>query len=91
MGATADGLLLLSIPSGSCYCGPMICALAPFPTCSHRIPAALSLVFFHDGKPASDQTSIPETAFLPVEHLTVCELCHTTAAANRVEFGFSRT
>ena len=53
----------------ACYCAPMICALAPFPTCSHRTPGRL-------------------VASFAVEHLTVCELRHTTTAANRVEFSF---
>jgi hypothetical protein len=47
----------LSIPSGSCYCRPMICALAPFPTCS---PAAPLLASSHDG---SDPASISKPGF----------------------------
>ena len=37
-GQRQTGYYYLSIPSGSCYCRPMICALAPFPTCSYRTP-----------------------------------------------------
>jgi hypothetical protein len=37
-GQWQTGYYCLSIPPGSCYCVPMICALAPFSTCSHRTP-----------------------------------------------------
>ena len=61
------GYYYLSNLPGSCYCTPMICALAPFPTClsGTRPPCRWRLLL--------------------VEHLTVCELRHTTAGANRVE------
>ena len=65
------GYYYLSNLPGSCYCTPMICALAPFPTClsGTRPPCRWRLLL--------------------VEHLTVCELRHTTAGANRVECSFS--
>ena len=37
-GQRQTGYYYLSIPPGSCYCRPMICALVPFPNCSHRTP-----------------------------------------------------
>ena len=55
----------LSIPSGSCYCRPMICALVPFSTCSLPThPAALSLASSYHAKAASDQTSISKAPVL---------------------------
>ena len=56
-GQQQTGYWYLSIPSGSCYCRPTICALVPFPTCrtAHSAPCR-----WCPRKTASDQTSIPE-------------------------------